>query len=73
MKNVAKVQHSDSTIALITCACRDCQVKEPDKVIPHFYSYKHAADSGWAMSIDQKYCPPGLDGAWICPDCYAKL
>ena len=50
------------------CTGDNCNVNSSD-LIPSYYSLQHANDDGWNYTKDILFCPPDVDGVWVCPNC----
>lgn len=76
MNNLMKIKRfigGKTQYELYTCPCRDCECKNPDKIIPTYYSYQHAHDEGWRFTNDIRFKEPGTMGdVAVCPDCSKK-
>lgn len=59
----------------VICANKQCaDTHSPKKdIIPTFYSPQHAHDEGWRFTKDRRFCSPGQEDAWVCPDCVAEF
>lgn len=52
------------------CPCRDCNDND-EGMIPRYYSFEHARDSGWVFTDHIKYSHDGELVA-VCPSCAKK-
>jgi cytochrome c2 len=56
-------------------SCAACNVVSNDgnRIEPAmstvYDSYRHAYDDGWRFTHHVSYCPPTIEGVWVCPDC----
>jgi hypothetical protein len=41
-------------------------------IIPRFENTKQAREAGWKKTDDWKFCSPGDDYVWACPDCVKR-
>ncbi len=52
----------------VICANRTCNAN-PSDIPPNYYSWQHAKDKGWNYTKNIIFCPPDIDGVWVCPSC----
>lgn len=69
MRNSMIVKHGSENLEHFICPCLDCK-PDPDEEMPVFYSYQHAIDFGWIKTKECKYCEPGKQFVFVCPQCY---
>jgi len=76
MKNSMRILYNNREISFHTCpACKINYlngVVKCDKVIPTFYSEKHAYDEGWRKTSHYLFSKNGHP-VWVCPDCWSKI
>ena len=71
MRNSMIVEYPNEKFQHFICACSDCR-PEPSDTIPKFYSHQQAKEKGWRATKHHKYCEPGKDFAYVCPDCWKR-
>jgi hypothetical protein len=73
MKNNMVIQYDNGTKTQYVCpACKIDYLGgniQRDKVIPTFYSAKHAYDEGWRKTTHHRFSQNGQP-VWVCPDCW---
>lgn len=68
------IKFDDGSNRFYICAISGCQGSmDRGKLIPQFYSYKHAESAGWRFTSDKKYCSLDHELVAICPACVKRL
>lgn len=60
-----------STAYFNKCANIECAYSAPKNIpVDQFYSSQQAIHEGWVFTKNIIFCPPDIEGVWVCPDCW---
>ncbi len=54
---------------VVYCQSIDCESKDFEE---EYLTHKEFYAQGWIKTNNEKYCPPGVNHAWLCPICAKK-
>lgn len=77
MKNMMRYRDGNMMhhVTCITCPIEPLfdENKPPEfEEFDIYYSELHAIDNGWVKTNSKRFCYPGKDFGWVCPDCAKK-